>query len=123
MISTPLTRKKDLVPRIIIFSIATVLFLTGFVLNITSNQPLYNYNLEVVPQLQSNPSLGSQAFLTFMNLISNVFNPILCAGYIIIFFLISYRKLEILVFLIWFIFLSFALSLLKMAIQYNIDVL
>lgn len=59
------------------------------------------------------------SFLTIlMNVVSNVFNPVLCAGYIILFFLISYRKLEILVFLIWFIFLSFVLSMLKSLIQY-----
>jgi len=53
-----------------------------------------------------------------MNIISNLFNPIVCAGYILIFFLISYRKLEILVFLVWFIFLSYFLSVLKLIFQY-----
>ena len=110
-------RKKSMPHRIGIMITATVFFLAAFVLNITSNQALYNYNLNVVPILQSNPSLGSPAFLSFMNVISNIFNPVVCAGYIFIFYLISYRKLEILCFLVWFIFLSWVLSILKMAIH------
>ena len=93
MISIPLSKKKNFMSRMVIFITTTCFFIAGFVLNITSNQPLFNYNLEVVPTLQSNAILGSQPFLIFMNIISNVFNPILCAAYIIIFFLISYRKL------------------------------
>ena len=84
-------------------------------MNITSNESLYNYNLKVVPEMQD--SIGSDGFIIFMNLVSNIFNPVICAGYIIIFYLLSYRKLEILVFLIWFIGLSFVLSILKEAIQ------
>jgi len=87
------------------------MFLIGFVLNITIDNPLYNANLNIVPTWQD--KLGSSGFITFMNIISNIFNPVICAGYIAIFWLISYRKLEILVFLVWFIFLSFLLSILK----------
>jgi len=52
-----------------------------------------------------------------MNIISNLFNPTVCAGYIIIIYICTCRKLEILVFLVWFTFLSFVLSLLKQVIQ------
>ncbi len=86
-------RKQTLKLRLIILSITSLIFLTSFVLNITLSQPLYDYNLNVVPILQSNPSLGSSAFMTFMNIISLVFDPMICAGYIFIIYLVSYRKL------------------------------
>lgn len=79
--------------RLLIFIITTAVFISAFVLNIVMNQPLYNLNLNVVPDLQNNSSLGSYTFLSFMNVISNLFNPIVCAAYIILFWLISYRKL------------------------------
>lgn len=97
--------------------IASVLFLVGFVINITSDTSLYNVDLNVVPGMQDNSSLGSSAFIGFMNVISNVFNPVICAGYVALFWLISSRKLEIMGFLVWFIFLSWLLSILKTAIQ------
>lgn len=93
--------------------ISTVFFLIAFILNISSNQALFNYNLKVVPDLQNHPFFGSEPFIVFMNLCSNLFNPIICAGYILVFYVISHRKLEILVFLVWFIFLSVALSFAK----------
>jgi hypothetical protein len=96
---------------------ATVMFIVGFTINITSDTALYNLDLNVVPGLQDNASLGSAAFLVFMNIISNVFNPVICAGYIAVFWLISSRKLEIMVFLVWFVFVSWVLIILKMAIQ------
>ena len=102
--------------RFTIFIFTTIPFLIAFVLSITSNQALFNYNQNIVPDLQAGYDEYS-GFTIFMNIVSNVFNPVLCAGYIILFFLISYRKLEILVFLVWFIFLSFILSLLKATIQ------
>lgn len=114
---TLVKKKNNFTKKLIMLIICSVMFLAGFVLNITSSQALFNYNLNVVPILQSNPTLSSDAFVVFMNVVSNIFNPILCAAYIVIFFLISYRKLEILIFLIWFIFLSWVLSLLKEAIQ------
>lgn len=98
---------------------STLLFAAGFIINITSDTALYNVDLNVVPDMQANGSLGSTAFLNFMNVISNVFNPVICAGYVALFWLISSRKLEIMVFLVWFIFLSWLLTILKMAIQYS----
>ena len=52
-----------------------------------------------------------------MNIVSNLFNPILCAGYVMAFYLLSHRRFEILVFLIWFIFLSVFLTFMKSLIQ------
>jgi hypothetical protein len=85
--------KKSLKARIILFSITTLLFIVGFVVNIISNQALYNFNLNEVPIWQNNAVIGSHGFIVFMNVISNIFNPVVCAGYILLFFLISYRKL------------------------------
>ena len=88
-------------------------------MNIAYREQLFNVNLNVVPHWQNeNAFLGSGAFIWIMNLVSNIFNPVVCAGYILLFLLISHRKMEILVFLIWFIFLSFILSILKTTIQY-----
>lgn len=105
--------------RIIVTSIASGLFIAAFVVNITSDDPLYNIDLNEVPLMQDNKSLGSAAFIGFMNVISNIFNPVICAGYVAIFYLISSRKLEIMVFLVWFIFLSWLLSIVKELIQYS----
>jgi hypothetical protein len=110
-------QEKILRHRLLIFILTTIFFLCGFVLNIVMNQPLYNTNLNIVPKIQTSEGWGSQAFIVFMNVVSNVFNPVVCAGYIVIFFIVSYRKLEILVFLIWFVFLSWILSLMKMIFQ------
>lgn len=93
MLLTPISKRKNFHKRVFIFILGTAFFLAGFVVNIISNEALFNYNLQIVPQLQANSILGSQSFLVFMNIVSNVFNPILCAGYIIIFYLLSYRKL------------------------------
>ena len=84
---------KVLRHRLLIFVLTTVFFICAFVLNILMNEPLYNTNLNVVPKLQTDNVLGSHAFLVFMNIVSNVFNPVVCAGYIVIFFIVSYRKL------------------------------
>jgi hypothetical protein len=100
-----------------VLAIVSFFFLAGFVVNLTSDKSIYNANLNVVPVMQENDSLKSKPFLIFMNVISNIFNPVICAGYIVVFWLISYRKLEIMVFLVWFIFLSFLLSIMKEAIQ------
>lgn len=111
-------QEKMLRHRLLIFIITTIIFIAAFVINIVMNTPLYNVNLNVVPIIQNSAGWGSYSFLAFMNVISNLFNPIVCAAYIILFWLISYRKLEILVFLVWFIFLSWILSILKMIFQY-----
>lgn len=85
--------KKSLSTRLILFIITTVFFIAGFVINITSNQAFYNLNLNVVPNWQKNSIIGSDGFIVFMNIVSNIFNPVICAGYVLLFFLISYRKL------------------------------
>ncbi len=103
--------------RLLLALITSISFTVGFILNITSDTALYNLDLNVVPKMQSNDILGSKGFIDFMNVISNVFNPVICAGYVALFWLISSRKLEIMVFLVWFIFLSWLLAILKMAIQ------
>lgn len=70
--------------------------------------------------------LGSGAFIFVMNVASNLFNPIVCAGYVMAFYLLSHRRFEILVFLIWFIFLSvfhgFMKSLIQQARPYWMDI-
>ena len=96
-------QSKILRHRLLIFVITTIFFICAFVINIVMNEPLYNTNLNVVPKLQNDSVLGTHAFLVFMNLVSNVFIPVVCAGYIIIFFIVSYRKLESLVFLTIFV--------------------
>jgi hypothetical protein len=102
--------------RLALLSLASALFIAGLVLNITSYQALFQVTLDVVPQMQKD--IGSDALTIFMNIVSNLFNPVVCAGYIIIIYVVTCRKLEILVFLIWFVFLSFILSLLKQVLQY-----
>ncbi len=106
--------------RLLLALLTSLFFIIGFILNITSDTALYNLDLNVVPDMQNNNVLGSKGFINFMNVISNIFNPVICAGYIALFWLISSRKLEIMVFLVWFIFLSWVLAMLKMAIQYNL---
>jgi hypothetical protein len=86
-------RKQSLKLRLIILITTSIIFIVSFVLNITLSQPLYDYNLNVVPLLQNNPVLGSSSFMTFMNVVSLVFDPMVCAAYIFIIYLISYRKL------------------------------
>jgi hypothetical protein len=85
--------REYVVQRIIPPLITAIIFIAAFVINITSDDSLYNIDLNVVPAMQDNSSLGSTVFLNFMNVISNIFNPVICAGYIVIFWLISSRKL------------------------------
>ena len=63
--------------------------------------------------MQANSFLSSGFFIVLMNIVSNLFNPIACAGYILGFYVISHRKMELLVFLLWFIIMSVGLSFLK----------
>ena len=84
---------KMLRHRLLIFILTTIFFISAFVLNIVMNEPLYNTNLNVVPKIQSSDTWGAHGFIVFMNIVSNVFNPVVCAGYIVIFFIVSYRKL------------------------------
>ena len=105
---------KKIKIRIILASVTTATFVIAFVLNITSDQALYNADLNVVPSWQNDKS---KAFIIFINIISNIFNPVICAGYVALFWLISSKKMQILVFLVWFIFVSWLLTILKLIIQ------
>lgn len=89
--------------------------IAGLVMSITSYNALFQVSLETMPKIQE--SIGSDGLTIFMNIVSNVFNPTICAGYIIIIYIITCRKLDILVFLVWFTFLSFILSMLKQLLQ------
>ena len=53
-----------------------------------------------------------------MNLVSVLLDPPVLAAYLALIWLFSYRRLEIMVFLVWFIFMSWVLSILKAAIGY-----
>lgn len=110
-------RKKTFILRLAVLIVTSILFIVSFGLNVAISLPLYYYNLDVVPVLQANSVMGTSAFMTFMNLVSLIFDPMVCAGYIFIIYLISYRKLEILAFLLWFFFLSWFLGIMKMAIH------
>ena len=101
--------------RLTVLLVTSLLFIAGLVLNITSYNALFQVSLELQPKLQED--IGSEGLTIFMNIISNLFNPTVCAGYIILIYICTCRKLQILVFLLWFTFLSFVLSLLKQVIQ------
>ena len=110
-------RKQTLCLRTIILCITGAVFVVSFVLNVVLSLPLYYYNLNVVPTWQNTAVMGTQAFNTFMNIVSLVLDPSICAAYIFIIYLISYRKLEIITFLLWFFFLSWLLGIMKIAIH------
>ena len=96
----------------------TSLFLIGgIVVNIILKDAPFNYNLKIVSQMQRNAFLSSTPFIVLMNIVSNLFNPIACAGYVLAFYVVSHRKMEILVFLLWFIILSVGLSFMKALIH------
>jgi len=42
--------------------------------------------------MQNNGVLGSSSFIFIMNIVSNLFNPIVCAGYVMAFYLLSHRR-------------------------------
>ena len=111
------SNKNTRIKRIVILVITSIIFVVSFALNVAISLPLYYYNLDVVPILQNNQVLGSKAFIYFMNIVSLVFDPMICAGYDFVIYLISFRKLEILAFLVWFFFLSWFLGIAKMAIH------
>lgn len=67
--------------------------------------------------LQASRVMGSRGFMVFMNVVSLVFDPNICAAYIFLIYLVSYRKLEIVAFLLWFFGLAWLLGMLKMAIH------
>lgn len=109
--------KQTLNKRIIIFLVTTVIFIISFVLNIRYSLSAYNLSLKFVPIWQTNSVMGSNGFNIFMNLVSTIFNPMVCAAFVFILYFITYRKLEVIAFLIWFFFLSWLLGILKMAIH------
>jgi hypothetical protein len=73
-----------------IFCLSTIFVFIAFILNITSDSSMYQLDLDTVSVLQQN---GTNGLATFMNIISNIFNPILCAGYVLLIYLITSRKL------------------------------
>lgn len=73
-----------------LFLLSASTFIVAFVLNITSDSSLYNADLNIVPSWQKDASKG---FIIFMNIISNIFNPVICAGYVALFWLISSKKM------------------------------
>ena len=86
-------QEKAFKKRLSIFLGTTALFIGGFVVNVVINKAAYNANLNFIPNIQNSSFWGNGFFVDCMNIISNIFNPIICAGYILVFLLISYRKL------------------------------
>lgn len=78
--------------KILILFITTCIAIPAFIVNTWFNWQLYKVNLNVVPEWQAGAVLGSKGFLIVMNIVSNVFNPIVCAGYIMAFYLLSHRR-------------------------------
>lgn len=78
--------------KILILLITTTAVIPAFIVNTWFNWQLYKVNLNVVPEWQAGDVLGSHGFLAVMNVVSNVFNPIVCAGYIMAFYLLSHRR-------------------------------
>lgn len=78
--------------KLLLLSISSLAMLGAFIVNTWYNWEMYKYNLNVVPGMQGNVVLGSSGFLVFMNIVSNLFNPIVCAGYIMAFYLLSHRR-------------------------------
>lgn len=79
--------------KLTLMLLALVFFIVGFVLNITSDSSLYNQDLILVPDWQTNTAMSSPHFMSFMNVISILFDPPICAAYLAIFWLISSRRL------------------------------
>ena len=79
--------------RLILFVVTVCFFITGFVFNITSDQSLYNENLNLVPLWQLQEGISSAAFIAFMNLVSVLMDTPVCAGYIALLWLLSARRL------------------------------
>lgn len=69
-----------------------------------------------MPDWQRKGGLNSTSFVNFMNLVSVLLDPPVCAAYLALIWLFSARRLEIMVFLVWFIFMSWVLSVIKSAI-------
>jgi hypothetical protein len=104
--------------KLVSFLVSLVFFAIGFVFNLVADTPLYNENLNIVPQWQAASGIDSEVFMAFMNLVSLLIDPPVCAGYLALIWLFTARRLEVMVFLLWFIFMSWLLSIFKMAIAY-----
>lgn len=78
--------------KLAIFILTTAFAISAFVINTWYSWEMFKYNLNIVPQMQANSFLGSSGFLALMNIVSNLFNPIVCAGYIMAFYLLSHRR-------------------------------
>ena len=95
--------------------VAMTFFVVGFVFSFVYYPPVFSKSTEITISLQTN--ITSKVFQFLMNIVSNLFNPVVCAGYILILYLLTARKLEVVAFLIWFLFLSWMISLLKQVYQ------
>lgn len=79
--------------KFVILVITTLALLGGLAANIWAKEAPFNYNLKIVPEMQNNSFLSSSPFIIVMNIVSNLFNPILCAGYILALYVLSHRKM------------------------------
>ncbi len=86
---------------------------TLLVLLTVLDQPLFNASEQAIFWLQSG---DSQLLVVAMNLASNLLNPVLCAGYLILLFLVTTRKDEVLRFLTFFCGLSYLLCVMKLVL-------
>lgn len=77
--------------RLIIMISAFIPFVIGFVFSFVYYPAVFNKSTQITIDLQQ--SITSHSFQTFMNVISNLFNPVVCAGYILILYLLTARKL------------------------------
>ena len=68
-------------------------FIATIVLNITSDEAMYNVTLNEVSEWQQTSLMRSDGWKIFMNLVSMLFDPPICAAYLAIFWLISSRRL------------------------------
>jgi len=100
--------------KLTLFIIVCAFFITGFVINITSDEAMYNTDENLVPIWQQNVS---SAFITWMNVVSYCMDPTFCAGYITLIWLLSNKKLEILVFLNYYLFVNWLAIILKSCIR------
>lgn len=105
--------------KLLILLVASLFAVTGFCISFLYYESVYALNQRIVHSLQH--TFTSTAFKTFMNIVSNIFNPTVCAGYILILYVMTARKLEVIAFLLWFLFLSWTISILKQLFQYLKD--
>ena len=86
-------RQNIFMVRFIILITTSIALLGGLAVNIWARDAPFNYNQQIVPKMQANSFLSSDFFIILMNIVSNLFNPIACAGYILAFYVISHRKM------------------------------